>query len=416
MKDKLEVKVVSDVEIIADTDFEKVIHDLDSELYLMSSHTDKLDCYVAAASGLLCVMLDVLWVGDFSLEHGRNIAEDKVNRFVEKTAKMLGCKKDGIKEAVAFLEKKFPIPSDGNTADFGGGLQHNLRDFAHHPTIVGLMFSLLTQFTEKSYGTDVNGNFRIVSVPENSRIFIGKDIPDKIVKGTLVWFFHLVSDIAGSNSTAGRSGGMGIPGPILSMAKEISALPLFRKIKIGDNSISVFLSKMFNGTLLASHDENGNIIKGTEIPFDFRGELGIAIEMSRQAVPVAANECIVRSFYFIRRLSIEIKRADISSISELAYLDWDNIKPNNNPTISRMLTISTGVFTTVDIAEAIASGKYFVAINYVGVGRFIVSLGSEMINFLKVRDVRKIREMYEEIQKTHLRKRIIISIKGSEAI
>lgn len=29
------------------------------------------------------------------------------------------------------------IPSDGNTPDFGGGLQHHLRDFAHHPTIVG---------------------------------------------------------------------------------------------------------------------------------------------------------------------------------------------------------------------------------------------------------------------------------------
>lgn len=54
---------------------------------------------------------------------------------------------------MAFLEKMFPIPSDGNTPDFGGGLQHHLRDFAHHPTMVGLMFSLLTQFTEKSYGT-----------------------------------------------------------------------------------------------------------------------------------------------------------------------------------------------------------------------------------------------------------------------
>lgn len=68
--------------------------------------------------------------------------------------------------AVKALEKRFPIPSDGNTPDFGGGLQHHLRDFAHHPTIVGLAFSLLTQFTEKSYGTDVNGVFLVVDVPE----------------------------------------------------------------------------------------------------------------------------------------------------------------------------------------------------------------------------------------------------------
>ena len=74
MKDALEVKVIPDVEIIADADLERVINDLDSEIYLMSSHADKLDCYVAAASGLMCGMLDILWVGDFSLERGRNIA------------------------------------------------------------------------------------------------------------------------------------------------------------------------------------------------------------------------------------------------------------------------------------------------------------------------------------------------------
>lgn len=68
------------------------------------------------------------------------------------------------------LEKRFPIPSDGNTPDFGGGLQHHLRDFAHHPTIVGLAFSLLTQFTEKSYGTDVNGVFLVVDVPEKASL------------------------------------------------------------------------------------------------------------------------------------------------------------------------------------------------------------------------------------------------------
>jgi hypothetical protein len=120
---------------------------------------------------------------------------------------MLGCKNDDLESAVKFLEKKFPIPSDGNTPDFGGGLQHHLRDFAHHPTIVGLMFSLLTQFTYKSYGTDTSGSFKIVDVPEVSRAFIGDDVPSKILFGTITWFFHLVSDVAGSSSSVGKSGG-----------------------------------------------------------------------------------------------------------------------------------------------------------------------------------------------------------------
>ena len=46
--------------------------------------------------------------------------------------------------------------------------------------------------------------------------------------GTITWFFHLVSDVAGSSSTAGITGGTGIPGPILALAKEISVIPLLR--------------------------------------------------------------------------------------------------------------------------------------------------------------------------------------------
>lgn len=98
---------------------------------------------------------------------------------------MMGCESDDLKKCVKFLEKKFHIPADGNAPDFGGGLQHHLRDFAHHPTIVGLMFSLLTQFTYKSYGIDAAGNFIFVDVPEKSRVFIGEDTSSKIINGAI---------------------------------------------------------------------------------------------------------------------------------------------------------------------------------------------------------------------------------------
>ena len=396
----IEVKVTS-IETVARTDLDTVIYDLDKQIELLSSQADKWDCLVAVASGVLCGMLDILWVGDFSLENGRAFASDKVDGFVGKTANLLGFKGDDLKDAVKFLEEKFPIPSDGNTPDFGGGLQHHLRDFAHHPTIVGLIFSLLTQFTEMSYGTDVNGIFKVVPVPDKSKAFIGDDISDKLFKGTLVWFFHLVSDMAGSSSTAGITGGTGIPGPILSLAKELSALPIFQNMKIGDNKLSVFLSKVFNGTIFAQHDENGKIIRDTVIKFDFRGELGAFAELGKQAIPVIANDCIVRGFYFIRRFAMALKSLNCSSIGDirLKNIDWDSVKPFGNPTITRMLTISSAVFSTVDITEAVVSQKYFVAVNYVGIGRFAVAIGSEIAGYLKVRDVKRIKQMYEDIRR-----------------
>lgn len=390
-KKQLQIKLVSNNEMAVgnEYDIDKIIFDLDSQIDLLSSQADKYDYLVSVGSGILCGMLDILWIGEFNLERGRNIANDKIDEFVKRTAKMLGCKDDDLQSSVKFLEKKFPIPSDGNTPNFGGGLQHHLRDFTHHPTIVGLIFSLLTQFTSKSYGTDVNGCFIVVDVPEKSKLFIGKDIPTKILYGTLIWLFHLVSDVAGSSSSVEKSGGTGIPGPILSLAKELSVLPIFKNLKVNDNFLSVFLSKLFNGTLLAKHDESGAIIRDTALKFDLRGELGVGIELGRQAIPVIANECIVRTFYFLRRFAIEMRANNVHSFSGMKNIDWAKVKPTDNPTIARMLTISTGVFTTLDIGEAVISQKYWVSVNYIGVGRFAVAIGEDVSWCLKARKVKK---------------------------
>ena len=135
------------------------------------------------------------------------------------------------------------------------------------------------------------------------------------------------------------------------------------------------------------------------LKFDLRGELGVGIELGRQAIPVVANECIVRCFYFIRRLAIEIREHDIRSFAEMNQIDWDKVKPLNNPTIARMLTIATGVFTTVDVGEAIVTQKYWVSINYVGVGRFAVAIGEDVSWCLKARSIKRIKQMYEDIQR-----------------
>lgn len=395
----IEVKLLSNQEVPPTevNEFESIIFDLDSQINILSSKADKWDCLVALGSGVACAMMDILWTKDFSLIEGRDLANDKVENLVRKTAQMMGCDSDDLKKCVKFLEDKFPIPSDGNTPDFGGGLQHHLRDFAHHPTIIGLIFSLLTQFTYKSYGTDVAGNFMIVDVPEKSRIYIGGDTSSKIINGTIVWFFHLISDIAGSSSTAGLSGGTGIPGPILSIAKEMSCLPIFKSIHKNDTSLSVLLSKMFNGTLFAKHDENGQIIRDSIVKLDFRGEIGFAVEIEKQAIPVVANECIVRTFYMIRQLARQIKEIQITRIEDFKKINIKEILPFNSPTLTRMLTIATGVFTALDVSEAVVTKKYWVSINYVGVGRFTLALGDEMVWALKRRDIRLLKDMYETI-------------------
>ena len=80
----------------------------------------------------------------------------------------------------------------------------------------------------------------------------------------------------------------------------------------------------------------------------------------------------------------------ISSISELKDINWSSTLPAKNRTIIRMLTISSGVFMSVDMADAairaaISSGgssaKFFtsfiVRVNFVGVGRFAIAVGCD---------------------------------------
>lgn len=147
------------------SDSSRAIYELDKQIDMLKSNADMLDYLVAACSGLLCGALDILWVGDFDLAHGRKASGEVIDGLVTKIAQVAGYDGDDLTGAVRYLEKLAPIPSDASTPDFGGGLQHHLRDFSHHPTPAGLAFSLLTQFTGKVYGTDAMGAFIVMDVP-----------------------------------------------------------------------------------------------------------------------------------------------------------------------------------------------------------------------------------------------------------
>ena len=335
---------------------------------------EKTDFAVAAASGLLTALIDILLIGDLSLEHAHKWGSEKINKFVIKSANATGYKGSSLDGAINHLEKSFHMPGDAVMNDMGGSLQHHLRDFSHHPTLAGLFFSLLTQFTGKCYGTDVNGSFIMPPVPVPQWMYIGETIPEKILFGTVHWMFHLISDMAGSSSSVGR--GTGIPGPILASMKEMSSLPFFKNMKVilkGDKmTLSKWISKLFNGTAI-----NG-------VRFDLRTELGIIYHGFLHCLPVLANECIVRGYFLISRLCYEIGDKNIKSIEGLKSIELNNILPFNNRRLTRMLTISSGTFfaatTSATLIKGFATKNYasvFVNLNYVGIARFAIAVKAD---------------------------------------
>ena len=374
---------------------------------------DKADYIIAVCCGTIAGLVDSFYVGEFSIERANTWGDEQVNKFVMKVAKLNGYKGDDLSGAVSFLEKRFPFASDGNTPDFGGGKQHHLRDFSHHFSLGGLLCSLFTQFSDGLViGTDTLGNLKVERV--KNKALIGKNFEEKILFGTVNWFFHMVSDMAGSNATAGK--GTGIPGPIVSFIKEMSALPCFKDKKINDIEFRTWISKLFNGTLLAKRDGNGAIKE--PIKFDLRTEIGILHEIGRQFIPVLINECMVRGLYFIRRLYSSISETNIQSISDLKKIDTSELLPFNNRSVIRMVTIASGTFTAVDTVDAavrsviknrgINAGfvvDFALRINIVGIGRFIIACKADSKYIVEdISDARKEKavtdKMGQEYEKT----------------
>ena len=350
------------------------------------SKADRLDCLAAASIGVLSGILNVFWQKKFDIEGARDWGAEKVEALVVKAAKSQGFKPktdaedDTLRAAIRFLEEKFPLAADKATAEMGGGLQHHLRDFEHHPSPLGLFFSVLTQFTRRAYGTDTAGSFMVVDLPADAAI--GKNFNEKIAFGTVRWLFHLVSDMAGSSNTPGA--GTGIPGPILSFLKELSALPFFGNYNIdykgSEIAFSQYISKLFNGT--AIRDEDGKPIR-----FDLRAEVGVIDQALSQVKSVIANECIVRGYYFVSRLLTEIKQKEIASIADIGMVDPTRVLTHNNRALKRMMSISSSVFVAVNVGNAAirAAAKsggsksafakgVLVRLNYFGIARMALAL------------------------------------------
>lgn len=346
------------------------IDELNKDIDRLTNSADGIDYMVAVGSGILAGLVDSLWVGEFNMERGKAWSNKTVNDFVMKVAKAKGYEGDRLDGAIKYLEDKFPIPGDNVWKGKGVGISaksHHLDDLAHHPTPIGLFFSILTQFTKTGYFQNSEGDFLPITIDENSEGLIGNDIPSKIFAGTVNWFFHLVSDMSGSNKTAGV--GMGIPGPIVALLKEVSMIPGLNKTGLAKKIKEIFVIEKF----------------------DLRSELAVGYEIGRQAMPVIMNEVIVRAFYFIRRLLIEVKEKQ--SFKEI---EWNKTLPWKNRTIVRMLTIATGTFTLIDLCDAAIRGgiksggnpamfakEFILRVNFVGAGRFAIAVATDVTMGIK---------------------------------
>ncbi len=419
---------------------------LNKQIDRLTNHADGLDYIIAVASGILTGLIDSVFVEEMDIKSSTEEAEKKIAEKVKEKAlkekqddtvkkAIEGAKKKGrklskeeieeikkrvrtefysnpnnvpetgkdpvLKRAIKYLEENHPIPQDNLFHGAGSSpANHHLDDIAHHASLIGMIASIVVQFFRVATFVNNEGKWTIKFVktdPEelmelwlpivisgllNWLVHIAEKniseeekekIPEpvfklahllasapaiiQVVKAIDNWCLHLYSDVAGSSSSKGR--GAGIPGLFVSLLKELSCVPPLNLTGLPKVVDYLYVTQKV----------------------DLRTEIGIAEELGRQAVPVIINEVLVRTFYFVRHLINEYKKEN-----SFEGIDWEKVIPFGNRTVERMMTIASGTFTAVDMADAaIRSGvksggnsaqflkNFVLSVNFVGVGRFAIA-------------------------------------------
>lgn len=327
---------------------------------------DKLDYVLAASSGAVCGLFDIFLVAKPGESVAGRVSDKWFSDRVKDFARINGWTEDCGKSPVKFLEGLFDVPYDQTGRGASREVfdltpsNHHFKSLGHNPTLLGLFFSILDQFQNRSHFV-TGGQLISLEKADDGFELRGGDVPSKLFCGFANWFGHLVSDMAGSSSSKGR--GMGLPSPFWVWTNDVIAITRAAGISTPD------FAKSLNELALEIYE------KGYDVRFQ-----------AAQAVPVVANEAITRLLYSVRRLVkfLLSAKGDAPSFADI----WTACEPFSNPTVKRMLTVAHGTFCLLDAGDAtvraFATGagtfnakEFCMRLNVIGVGRFAISLYGE---------------------------------------
>lgn len=205
------------------------------ELNWANTKCDKEDLMISVACGALAGIIDIFFVGGANTKFNEmsklaKMSDNLADEIVKKVSRALGWnpkpgKENNMSSAIAFLESKFKVPYDHTTTkDVNGRFymsakNHHIKSLSHSPDPIGLIFSILDQFTNSGSFITEKGIIRIKAEDRGFRLE-GDGFISKIYCGFCNWIGHILSDVAGSNGSRayGNTGrGTGVPIPFMEL-------------------------------------------------------------------------------------------------------------------------------------------------------------------------------------------------------
>ena len=329
---------------------------------------------MAAASGFLTGTLSTLHLSEKQLTAIKEFKEKDWKPLIVGCASISGYKKSDYKGAVKYL-----LDRSVRTMQQNDYAKDVISALSNHPSLTGLVFSIITQYCEQAVILDENGTISMRKLP--AYYTIGDTNEEKLVCAVLYWLFNLAANEAISKRHIIDE--LGLPKALLNKIKEFANVSFMKSIPNNfdeaEHSFSDWLKKT---------------IKGAELYFDQKDDvknvhplfamMGIALKAAENTFPVLINECLVRAAYILLRICDVVKERKITSFAGLQALSVDTILPGNERILSKMCLIASAAFSGVNIAGAVLkgikgkkvdgrsfTGAFLSELNVAGIGRFV---------------------------------------------
>lgn len=359
-KNKINLKNDPFYSLLGESHHNEIIKRLKKDYYAEKVKCDKYDYIIASFCGIAAGVIDSIFVGMPMNSKLGNWSNDITDKFIINFAKISGWNpnsenSDKIGHAISFFERRYPVNYEQATSEsvnnlFGMNLgNHHIKSLSHAPDIVGLIFSIIDQFTSTSHFLD---NGRLIVIDTNTFDLKGKNFIAKIFCGFTNWLGHIISDMAGSstgrkNNPDLTGSGVSIPFFELLQGVGIGSIGKEEKLTIADAAVKMF--------------ESG---------YDAR--FGIAM-----SIPVLFNELSVRLCWMLKQYLYH-KQPLKKCIPIILFRELKDSE-SNVIVLRRMLLASYGCLCSVDAGDAAIRSKgdwlkFALHINFIAWKKFAVNL------------------------------------------
>ncbi len=329
------------------------------EIVQSQNACDGYDYLAAVACGAVGGLVDIFLVGTPGNSTLGRWSDAQVDKAVMAFAKKTGWKpragnEQNVASAIGFLERNNIVNYDQSTGKDVGGLfsmekkNHHMLSLSHSPSVIGLFFSILNQFTSTS---TFIANGELITIDTKTFELKGGNFPAKLFCGVANWFGHIMSDVAGSTGSRGNTGrGTGVVIPFY----ELFQFCKFGKFQIGKDRQDL-------ATLAIRAFQEG---------YDLR--YGMAM-----AVPVLITDLSIRLVWALRRrFQYEIPLKEC-------------IPTQKHEDLRMLLLVGTGTLCVMDGVDAgIRSGgnalAFFMRLNLIAWGRLVCLVLKEVCIRVKI--------------------------------